>query len=81
MKPQRVVVNDKMQKNYSYLRTVPAGRNYPPEFRPELTPKQMLALGIFGGKRTTPVDQVQGQARFLKIRGPSHAAKSGLFDG
>ena len=50
MKPQRVVVNDRMQKNYVYFRTEPAGRNFHPDFRPELTPEQMLAMGVFGGK-------------------------------
>lgn len=50
---KRVVVNDRMQRNYRYVRTAPAGRHFAPEFRPELTPKQMLALGVFGGKYMT----------------------------
>lgn len=44
-----VKVNDKMQKRYSYTLTEPVGRNFDPRFKPELTPKQMLALGVFGG--------------------------------
>jgi hypothetical protein len=44
-----VVVNDKMQKNYSYELTESVGRNFDPEFRPDLIPKEMLALGVFGG--------------------------------
>jgi hypothetical protein len=44
-----VKVNDKMQKGYRYELTAPVGRNFDPEFRPELTPKQMLRLGVFGG--------------------------------
>ena len=48
-----VVVNDKMQKGYIYHRTEPVGRNFAPGFTPELTPKQMLALGVFGGKYMT----------------------------
>jgi hypothetical protein len=52
-RPTRVVVNDRMQTGYAYLRTEPAGRNFAPDFRPELTPKQMLALGVFGGKYMT----------------------------
>lgn len=38
-----------MQKSYTYTRTEPAGRNFHPEFKPQLTPKEMLELGIFGG--------------------------------
>jgi hypothetical protein len=48
-----VVVNDRMQKNYRYELTAPAGRNFHPEFRPELTPAQMLHLGVFAGKYMT----------------------------
>jgi hypothetical protein len=51
--PTRVVVNDRMQRGYLYYRTEPMGRRFHPEFRPELTPKQMLRLGVFGGKYMT----------------------------
>ena len=50
---RRVIVNDLMQDGYVYLLTEPAGRNFHPEFHPELTPKQMLTLGVFGGKYMT----------------------------
>jgi hypothetical protein len=53
MKPVRVEVNDLMQKHYVYLRTKPIGREFHSQFRPELTPKQMLQLGVFGGKYMT----------------------------
>lgn len=49
----RVEVNDRMQKHYGYLRTEPVGRNFAPDFRPELTPKDMLELGVFGGRYLT----------------------------
>lgn len=49
-KSKIVVVNDKMQKNYRYELTMPVGKNFDSEFKPELTPKQMLALGVFGGR-------------------------------
>ena len=42
-----------MQRGYQYVLTEPAGRNFHPDFRPELTPKQMLQLGVFGGKYMT----------------------------
>ena len=49
----RVVVNDKMQKGYVYHRTEPIGRNFALGFEPQLTPKEMLRLGVFGGKYMT----------------------------
>lgn len=48
-----VEVNDRMQKAYSYPLSAPAGRNFHAGFEPELTPKQMLQLGVFGGKYMT----------------------------
>jgi hypothetical protein len=51
--PRKVVVNDLMQRNYVYFLTEPTGKNFHADFRPELTPKQMLALGVFGGKYMT----------------------------
>lgn len=47
---KRVVVNDKMQKGYVYELTESVGENFDPEFKPELTPKEMLQLGVFGGR-------------------------------
>jgi hypothetical protein len=53
MRPQRVSVDDRMQRGYVYMRTEPAGRNFHPDFAPEVTPKEMLRLGVFGGKYMT----------------------------
>lgn len=53
MERRKVTVNDKMQKKYVYYCTEPAGRNFDPEFKPELTPAQMLKMGVFGGKYMT----------------------------
>lgn len=53
MKRTLVVVNDLMQKDYRYCLTEPVGKNFHPDFKPELTPKEMLQLGIFGGKYMT----------------------------
>lgn len=48
-----IVVNDRMQQGYSYTLTEPMGENFHPEFQPELSPRQMLAMGVFGGKYMT----------------------------
>ena len=53
MKRKTVTVNDKMQKSFRYMLTEPIGKNFDLEFKPELTPKQMLSLGVFGGKYMT----------------------------
>jgi hypothetical protein len=53
MKPQTIVVNDKMQRGYRYRLSEPIGKNFDPDFKPELTPKEMLRLGVFGGKYMT----------------------------
>lgn len=42
-----------MQKHYVYVLSEPMGQNFDPEFKPELTPKQLLKLGVFGGKYMT----------------------------
>lgn len=49
-RPLTVYVNDLMQKGYQYELTEPIGRNFDSKFNPELSPKEMLELGVFGGK-------------------------------
>ncbi len=53
MKKKIIVVNDKMQKGYQYRLVAPIGRKMADDFKPHLTPKEMLALGVFGGKYMT----------------------------
>lgn len=48
-----IKVNDLMQKHYVYKLSAPVGKKFDPNFKPELTPKEMLALGVFGGKYMT----------------------------
>jgi len=45
-----VVVNDKFQDNFFYFLSEEMGKNFHPDFHPDLEPKEMLELGIFGGK-------------------------------
>jgi hypothetical protein len=44
-----VVVHDRMQGGYQYTCTAPTGKQFASDFKPELTPKEMLWLGVFGG--------------------------------
>ena len=53
MRGRVVTVHDRMQRGYRYRLAEPVGRNFDPGFRPELTPAEMLALGVFGGKYMT----------------------------
>jgi len=49
---KKIIIDDRMQQGF-YYRTEPMGKNFDPEFKPELTPKEMLELGVFGGKYMT----------------------------
>ena len=53
MEAIEILVNDRMQRDYRYVRTVASGTRFHPEFKPELTPARMLAMGVFGGKYMT----------------------------
>ncbi|PDT47728.1 MULTISPECIES: hypothetical protein [Sinorhizobium] len=53
MRPRSIVVNDRMQQGYRYALVAPIGGEFHPDFRPDLTPAEMLALGVFGGKYMT----------------------------
>ena len=54
---RKVVVNDRMQKDYVYWRTEPVGKKFALGFTPEVTPKEMLQLGVFGGKYLTELPE------------------------
>ncbi|PIR54977.1 hypothetical protein COU74_04550 [Candidatus Peregrinibacteria bacterium CG10_big_fil_rev_8_21_14_0_10_36_19] len=49
---KKININDKMQKGHYFL-SEEVGKNFDPSFKPELTPKEMLKLGVFGGKYMT----------------------------
>jgi len=53
MVAKEVIVNDLMQKNYRYFLTEAVGKNFHKIFKPELTPTEMLGMGVFGGKYMT----------------------------
>jgi hypothetical protein len=72
-----ITVNDKMQRGYRYALTAPAGRDFDPEFKPELTPRAMLALGIFGGKYMTDCRREFPKSWFARAKlAPKHRDNS-----
>ena len=67
-KIKKVVVNDIMQKKYSYFLTQPIGKNFAIDFKPDLTPKQMLSLGVFGGKYMTDCKKEFPKTWFIRAK-------------
>jgi len=47
---KKITVSDKTQKHYVYWLSEPCGKNFHKDFNPDLSPKQMLELGVFCGK-------------------------------
>ncbi len=45
-----VVVNDRMQQDYRYRLSAPAGADFGPGFEPFYSPPEMLTRGVFEGK-------------------------------
>lgn len=45
---KKVSVRDSFQ-NYTYYLTEPIGKKFHEDFKPQLAPKEMLELGVFGG--------------------------------
>ena len=77
----KIVVNDKMQKGYTYECTEPVGKNFDPEFKPDLTPKEILKLGAFGGKYMTDCDKEfpKDWYKEAKLRKEKHDPKLNFF--
>ena len=48
-----IEVNDRMQCGYRYELVAGRGEDFDPGFTPDLTPAEMLELGVFGGKYLT----------------------------
>lgn len=49
-RPVTVTADNPMQRGYTYQLVEPQGQNFDPRFKPELSPVQMLELGVFGGR-------------------------------
>lgn len=79
-----VKVNNKMQSDYEYELSEPMGKDFDESFKPELTPKEMLALGVFGGRYMRdcvdefPDDWFSG-AKFHPAGQPGHSKSLNFF--
>lgn len=49
-KGDKIIVNNKMQKNYSYILSASPGKEFDSDFKPHFSPGEMLRLGVFEGK-------------------------------
>lgn len=78
---KKVVVNDRMQKGYVYYLTERVGRNFGDGFLPELSPKEMLKLGVFGGKYMTDCKAEFPKSWFsgVKFSSEFHDARLNFF--
>ncbi len=69
----KITVNDQMQSGYVYDLSEPEGCNFHSDFSPELTPKEMLELGVFGGKYLTDCQDEFPSDWFINAKlSPSH---------
>lgn len=73
---KKVVVNNVMQKGYVYFLTEKAGKNFHPDFKPDLTPKEMLELGVFGGLYMSDKPKEYPKSWFAKAK----LSKNGKHD-
>lgn len=47
---KHVIVHDRMQQGYRYELVAREGNDFDSRFTPDLTPEEMLRLGVFGGR-------------------------------
>ena len=82
MKPKKITVNDKMQTHYVYFLTAPIGKNFDSGFKPELSPNEMLELGVFGGKYMTDCKKEFPTSWFKKAKlcSEKHDPKLNFFE-
>lgn len=73
-----VTVRDRMQRGYRYKLVAPIGRGFDPEFDPDLTPKEMLELGVFGGKYMTDCQGEFPRSWFLRAKLSPHRSDPSL---
>lgn len=72
---KQIRVHDSLQ-NYTYELSEPMGKNFDPEFKPELTPQEMMELGVFGahyfqGEQDEFPAEWFAHAKFSDVHDPS----------
>lgn len=79
---RKVIVNDRMQQDYTYERTELPGKNFDLEFKPDLTPEEMLKIGVFGGKYMTDCGDEFPSSWFAraKLNSEKHDPKLNYFE-
>ncbi len=78
----KILVNDKMQQNYVYELSASEGKDFSPDFTPELTPPQMLKLGVFEGKYLNDCQEEYPALWFLNAKlAPAKADSSYNYFG
>lgn len=83
-KIKSILVSDKMQKKYRYELSAPAGKSFSPDFKPDLSPREMLELGVFGGRYLRDCRQEFpaswfAKAKLLPLGKPGHDSKLNYF--
>lgn len=76
MTKKQVLATDPLQKGYLYELTAPIGKDFLPGFNPDLSPKEMLELGVFGG------DYFEGEIAEYPASWFAHAklSQTGCYD-
>ena len=73
-------VHDPLQ-TYSYELSAPTGQQFDPVFKPDLTPQQMLELGVFGGHYFEGEQDEFPKSWFAKARlGNTHNPSLNFFE-
>jgi len=65
---KKVIVSDTFQEKYTYFLTKPVGKDFHPDFKPQLTPQEMLEMGVFGGKYLSPTSDEFPKEWFKKAK-------------
>lgn len=72
-----IISQDVRQPGYTYTCTAPIGKQFDVQFKPDLTPQQMLELGIFGGIYFTDFDPNEFPKTWFAHY---HASTTGAYD-